>query len=152
MPVLVIAGSANLTTIVLMQSDIFFFVPLVPSFILFFVSILAETNRVPFDLPEAESELVSGYNVEYSSVVFVFFFLAEYSNIILMCSLLVVLFFGGWLPFLDFLPFYWFPLWVWFVFKVLFFIFCFVWIRANLPRYRYDQLMSIVGRLFFLWL
>lgn len=152
MPVLLIAGSANLTTIVLMQSDVFFFVPLVPSFILFFISLLAETNRVPFDLPEAESELVSGYNVEYSSVVFVFFFLAEYANIILMCSFLVMLFFGGWLPFLSFLPFYWLPLWFWFVCKVLFFVFCFIWVRANLPRYRYDQLMSIVGRSSFLWL
>jgi NADH-quinone oxidoreductase subunit H len=95
MPVLLCSGSANLTTIVEMQSAVFFFIPLLPSFFLFFISILAETNRVPFDLPEAESELVSGYNVEYSSVTFVFFFLAEYSNIILMCSLLVLLFFGG---------------------------------------------------------
>jgi NADH-quinone oxidoreductase subunit H len=95
MPILLISSSANLTNIVLTQSEIFFFFPLFPSFFLFFVSILAETNRVPFDLPEAESELVSGYNVEYSSVGFVFFFLAEYSNIILMCSLAVILFFGG---------------------------------------------------------
>jgi NADH-quinone oxidoreductase subunit H len=96
MPVMLIAGSANLTDIVYMQQEsFFFFIPLLPSFILFFISILAETNRVPFDLPEAESELVSGYNVEYSSVTFVFFFLAEYANIIIMCSLLVILFFGG---------------------------------------------------------
>lgn len=147
MPVLLFSGSANLSTIVNMQSMIFFFVPLIPSFLLFFVSILAETNRVPFDLPEAESELVSGYNVEYSSVTFVFFFLAEYSNIILMCSLLVILFFGGWLPFFDFLPCYWIPAWLWFTVKTLFFIFVFIWVRANLPRYRYDQLMSLVEKL-----
>jgi NADH-quinone oxidoreductase subunit H len=95
MPVLLFSNSANLTDIVNMQHEVFFFVPLLPSMVLFFISILAETNRVPFDLPEAESELVSGYNVEYSSVSFVFFFLAEYSNIIVMCSFLVVLFFGG---------------------------------------------------------
>jgi NADH-quinone oxidoreductase subunit H len=95
MPILIFSGSANLTSIVLAQNTTFFFIPLFPSFILFFISILAETNRVPFDLPEAESELVSGYNVEYSSVGFVLFFLAEYSNIIIMCSLLVCLFFGG---------------------------------------------------------
>jgi NADH-quinone oxidoreductase subunit H len=143
MPVLLCSGSANLTTIVEMQSAVFFFIPLLPSFFLFFISILAETNRVPFDLPEAESELVSGYNVEYSSVTFVFFFLAEYSNIILMCSLLVLLFFGGWLPIFEFLPLYWLPPWFWFTLKTLFFIFVFVWVRANLPRYRYDQLMSL---------
>lgn len=95
MPVLLFANSANLSAIVYAQEEVFFFLPLGPSALLFFISILAETNRVPFDLPEAESELVSGYNVEYSSVSFVFFFLAEYSNIIIMCSLLVALFFGG---------------------------------------------------------
>jgi len=95
MPVLLLAGSANLTFIVLAQSDVWFVVPLFPSFMLFFVTILAETNRVPFDLPEAESELVSGYNVEYSAVGFTLFFLAEYSNIILMSSLAVILFLGG---------------------------------------------------------
>jgi len=95
MPVLLFTNSANLSAIVYAQEEIFFIIPLFPSALLFFISILAETNRVPFDLPEAESELVSGYNVEYSSVSFVFFFLAEYSNIIIMCSLLVVLFFGG---------------------------------------------------------
>jgi NADH-quinone oxidoreductase subunit H len=95
MPILLICGTANLTDIVLTQSRLFFVFPLLPSFILFFISILAETNRVPFDLPEAESELVSGYNVEYSAVGFVLFFLAEYSNILLMSSLLVCLFLGG---------------------------------------------------------
>jgi len=95
MPVFFFSGSLNLSDIVAAQSDIYFFIPLWPSCILFFISILAETNRPPFDLPEAESELVSGYNVEYSSVGFIFFFLAEYLNMVLMCSLLVILFFGG---------------------------------------------------------
>lgn len=99
MPILLLTGSANLSLIVLMQKDVCFIMPLLPSFILFFITILAETNRVPFDLPEAESELVSGYNVEYSAVGFTLFFLAEYSNIILMSSLSVILFLGGWLPF-----------------------------------------------------
>ncbi len=126
MPVLLFSNSSNLTDIVNMQYEVFFFVPLFPSMVLFFISILAETNRVPFDLPEAESELVSGYNVEYSSVSFVFFFLAEYSNIIVMCSFLVILFFGGWLPVLNFAPFFWFPGWFWFAIKDLFFIFIFV--------------------------
>lgn len=143
MPVLLFTSSANLSAIVYAQEEIFFFIPLFPSAILFFISILAETNRVPFDLPEAESELVSGYNVEYSSVSFVFFFLAEYSNIIIMCSLMVVLFFGGWLPCFGFAPFCWLPGCFWFVLKVLFFIFVFIWVRANLPRYRYDQLMTL---------
>jgi len=102
MPVLLLAGSANLSAIIFAQHDIYFIIPLIPSFILFFITILAETNRVPFDLPEAESELVSGYNVEYSAVGFTLFFLAEYSNIILMSSLMVILFFGGWLPILKF--------------------------------------------------
>jgi NADH-quinone oxidoreductase subunit H len=101
MPVLLLAGTTNLSGIVLAQQNLYFCVPLFPSCILFFISILAETNRLPFDLPEAESELVSGYNVEYSSITFALFFLAEYSSIILMSSLFVVLFFGGWLPFFN---------------------------------------------------
>lgn len=117
MPVLLLSGTANLTGIVLAQTNMYFCVPLFPSFILFFVSILAETNRLPFDLPEAESELVSGYNVEYSSITFAFFFLAEYSSIILMSSLLVVLFLGGWLPILNISFLYWIPGWIWFSFK-----------------------------------
>jgi len=95
MPVLTLAGSTNLSAIILGQTNIFYIIPLFPSFILFFISILAETNRVPFDLPEAESELVSGYNVEYSAIIFIFFFLAEYSNILLMSALTVILFLGG---------------------------------------------------------
>jgi NADH-quinone oxidoreductase subunit H len=140
MPILLFSGTANLSGIILSQEYIFYFIPLWPSFILFFISILAETNRLPFDLPEAESELVSGFNIEYSSLTFAFFFLAEYSNMILMCSLIVILFCGGWLPFLNI---YFVFNWIWFSLKVVFFMFLFVWVRASLPRYRYDQLMYL---------
>jgi len=143
MPVLLFSQSLNLSVIVEMQSSLFFCIGLFPSLFLFFISALAETNRVPFDLPEAESELVSGYNVEYSSAGFVFFFLAEYLNIVLMSTLLVILFFGGWLPCVGWFIFCWVPSFFWFALKVVFVIFCFIWIRATLPRYRYDQLMSL---------
>jgi NADH-quinone oxidoreductase subunit H len=144
MPVLLLSQSTNLTDIVLSQSTIFYIIPLFPSFILFFISILAETNRIPFDLPEAESELVSGYNVEYSAIGFTFFFLAEYSNIMLMSSLVTILFLGGWLPFINFFSLgSLIPGWVWFSSKMLIVMFAFVWIRATLPRYRYDQLMFL---------
>lgn len=139
MPILLFSGTANLSGIILSQEYIFYFIPLWPSFILFFISILAETNRLPFDLPEAESELVSGFNIEYSSLTFALFFLAEYSNMILMCSLIVILFCGGWLPFFNFFFFNW----IWFSFKIVFFMFLFIWVRASLPRYRYDQLMNL---------
>jgi len=137
-PIILISGSFNITSIVLSQFDIFYFITFFPFFILFLITALAETNRVPFDLPEAESELVSGYNVEYSSIGFTFFFLAEYSNIILMSSIIVILFLGGWLPFFIGLSgsFY-------FSIKLLCVMFFFVWIRATLPRYRYDQLMLL---------
>ncbi len=138
MPILLYSNSANLTTIVLMQTSIYFLIPLLPSAILFFISILAETNRVPFDLPEAESELVSGYNVEYSAVGFVLFFLAEYSNILLMSSIFVCLFLGGWLSCLTFLPTFFI-----FFFKLFLIIFFFVIVRGSLPRYRFDLLMSL---------
>jgi NADH-quinone oxidoreductase subunit H len=140
MPILLFSGTANLTGIVLSQDNLFYFIPLWPCAILFFISILAETNRLPFDLPEAESELVSGFNIEYSSLVFALFFLAEYANMILMCALIVILFFGGWLPFL---PFIFIPSYVNFSFKVICFMFLFIWVRGSLPRYRYDQLMSL---------
>lgn len=143
MPVLLFSGTANLSGIILAQETLPFFIPLWPSTILFFISILAETNRLPFDLPEAESELVSGFNVEYSSLTFALFFLAEYCSMILMCSLIVILFFGGWLPILNILPFNMLPNWFWFSFKVVFFMFLFVWVRGSLPRYRYDQLMTL---------
>jgi NADH-quinone oxidoreductase subunit H len=140
MPVILFAGTTNLSGIILTQEKIFFFIPLWPSVILFFISILAETNRLPFDLPEAESELVSGFNVEYSSLTFALFFLAEYSSIILMCSLIVILFFGGWLPLFYFI---YIPNWFWFSIKIIFFMFLFIWVRGSLPRYRYDQLMNL---------
>ena len=140
MPVIMASGSTNLTAIVQSQQTIFFWWALFPSFILFFISALAETNRVPFDLPEAESELVSGYNVEYSAVGFVLFFLAEYANIILMSSLIVILFLGGWLPWISSLQL---PGYLWFAIKQTIIVFIFIWIRGTLPRYRYDQLMSL---------
>lgn len=143
MPVLLLSGTANLTAIVLAQEHIYFFIPLFPSFILFLVSILAETNRLPFDLPEAESELVSGYNTEYSSLTFALFFLAEYSNMILMCSLTTCLFLGGWLPPYDVIYLNRIPGWIWFSLKVVALMFSFVWVRATLPRYRFDQLMQL---------
>ena len=129
-PIILYSQSFNISEIILNQVSIYYIIPLFPFFILFFIIGLAETNRIPFDLPEAESELVSGYNVEYSSIGFTFFFLAEYSNIILMSSIIVILFLGGWLN----LPF---------SIKLLSIMFLFVWIRATLPRYRYDQLMYL---------
>lgn len=135
------AGSLNLNQIVYAQSEIWFIIPFFPLFIIFFISSLAETNRAPFDLPEAEAELVSGYNVEYSSMGFALFFLGEYSNIIFMSCLNVILFFGGWLPILKF--FYFIPPVIWFSLKVFFLCFLFVWVRASFPRYRFDQLMNI---------
>ena len=144
--VLLPVGSLNLTNIVLAQKDIWFIIPFFPIFLLFFISSVAETNRHPFDLPEAEAELVSGYNVEYSSVGFAFFFIGEYANIIFMSSLNSILFLGGWLPpckFFNFLsPFLLLSL------KIVFLIFLFIFIRALLPRYRYDQLMSLGWKVF----
>lgn len=140
MPVLLAAGSTNLTQIVLTQQTIVYMIPFFPSFILFFISGLAETNRVPFDLPEAESELVAGYHVEYSAVGFVLFFLAEYSNILLMSALIVILFLGGWLPIFGINLA---PSWIYMALKVVLVVFTFIWIRGTLPRYRYDQLMVV---------
>jgi NADH-quinone oxidoreductase subunit H len=143
--VILCSGTLNLTKIVLGQTQMWYFIPLFPACLLFFFSILAETNRPPFDLPEAEAELVAGYIVEYSAMSFAFFFLAEYSNIILMNILFVILFFGGWLPFPWFLFFLNIsPLF----FKVFFFLFTFIWVRASLPRYRYDQLMTLGWKVF----
>lgn len=141
-------GSFNLTDIVESQYYIWNVLSCWPCFILFFISALAETNRTPFDLPEAESELVSGYNVEYSSFTFALFFLAEYSNIILMSFLIVILFLGGWLPIfnIDFLFFL--PKEVWIILKALFIIYLFILIRGTLPRYRYDQLMILGWKIF----
>ena len=146
--VILLSGSLNLNDIVIAQKNLWYFIPLFPMFIIFFICALAETNRHPFDLPEAEAELVSGYNVEYSAMSFALFFLAEYSNIILMCSMTVILFLGGWFPILNFWPFYFIPGTVWFAIKTLFFIFLFILIRGTLPRYRYDQLMRLGWKVF----
>lgn len=146
--ILLCSGSLNFTEIVLSQQFIWYIVPLFPLFIMFYISILAETNRAPFDLPEAEAELVAGYNVEYSAIGFALFFLGEYANMILMCSLTVILFCGGWLPIFNFLIFNWIPPVIWFSIKTTFLLFGFVWVRASFPRYRYDQLMRLGWKIF----
>ncbi len=146
--VLVFVGSLRLTDIVLAQENLWFAIPLFPRFVIFFVSTLAETNRAPFDLPEAEAELVAGYNVEYSSMTFALFFLGEYANMILMCAMTVMLFLGGWLPPLDVAPLNWIPGPVWFALKVAAMLFVFLWVRATFPRYRYDQLMRLGWKVF----
>jgi len=143
MPVILLSGTVNLTGIVYAQKSMYNCFPFFISFILFFICVLAETNRLPFDLPEAESELVSGYNVEYSSLTFAFFFLAEYSYIILMSSLIVILFLGGWIPIINHYLLNFVPLWFWFFIKLIFIIYSFIWVRATFPRYRYDQLMNL---------
>jgi len=137
------SGSFNLSNIILSQKDIWYIIPLFPMFILFYISMLAETNRHPFDLPEAEAELVSGYNVEYSAMTFALFFLGEYANMLLMSAFSSILFLGGWLPLLNIFPFNWLPGSVWFTFKIIIGVIFFIITRAALPRYRYDQLMYI---------
>lgn len=146
--VLLCAGSLNLTKIVQVQEKLWFAMPLFPMFVVFFISTLAETNRTPFDLPEAEAELVAGYHVEYSSLAFALFFLGEYANMILLSAMTTILFFGGWLPPLAIAPFTWIPGPVWFLLKICFFLFIFLWVRATLPRYRYDQLMRLGWKIF----
>lgn len=139
------AGSFNLTTIVLAQEKIWFIIPLFPIFIIFYISMLAETNRHPFDLPEAEAELVSGYNIEYSSMTFALFFLGEYSNMLLMSAFGALLFLGGWLPIFSFI---FIPSILWFSLKICFGVVFFIFARATLPRYRYDQLMCLGWKCF----
>jgi NADH-quinone oxidoreductase subunit H len=146
--VLLIVGSLNLSDIVEKQKTIWFFIPMFPMFVIFFISALAETNRAPFDLPEAEAELVSGYNVEYSAMTFALFFLGEYANMILMSGMTAVLFLGGWLPPVDIAPFNLIPGVIWFALKIAFVLFCFLWVRATFPRYRYDQLMRLGWKVF----
>ena len=146
--VLISTGSYNLTTIVLSQTKIWNIIPLFPCFVIFFLCALAETNRHPFDLPEAEAELVAGYNVEYSAMTFALFFLAEYTNIIAMCLLIVILFLGGWLPLFPFNIIDFIPDVIWLTIKSLIFIVLFVVIRGVLPRYRYDQLMSLGWKIY----
>jgi len=155
--VLLCAGSLNLSDIVLAQSHGYFGIswlpgwyalPLFPMFVIFFISALAETNRHPFDLPEAEAELVAGYQVEYSAMTFALFFLGEYANMILMSASTSVLFLGGWLPPLNVAPFTWVPGPLWFIIKIVALLFVFVWVRATFPRYRYDQLMRLGWKVF----
>lgn len=141
-------GSLNMTEIVLAQEDGWFALPLLPMFIIFFVSALAETNRLPFDLPEAESELVAGYNVEYSSMPFSMFFLGEYANMILISAFSAILFLGGWLPPFDNAFCNAIPAPLWLMLKIFITLFCFIWVRATLPRYRYDQLMRLGWKVF----
>ena len=146
--VLLCVGSLNLSDIVMAQRDMWFVIPLFPMAVIFFISTLAETNRHPFDLPEAEAELVAGYNVEYSGITFALFFLGEYANMILMAGMTVVLFLGGWLPPVDIAPFNWLPGPIWFVLKICAVLFIFLWVRATFPRYRYDQLMRLGWKVF----
>lgn len=146
--VLICSGSLNFSQIVLTQQNVWLIFPLFPVFLLFFISILAETNRAPFDLPEAEAELVAGYNVEYSAMGFALFFLGEYSNMILMSSLAVVFFLGGWLPILNYNLFLWIPSTIWFSSKLIVLLFGFIWVRSSFPRYRYDQLMRLGWKIF----
>ena len=150
--VVILSKSLNLTTMIAMQENIWFVLPLLPVFLLFFISSLAETSRPPFDLPEAEAELVAGYNVEYASMGFAFFFIAEYTNIIFMCFLAIILFWGGWLipaANISFLTF--FPTTFWLFIKSSVLLIMFIWIRASLPRFRYDQLMTLAWRQFLIF-
>ncbi len=146
--VLLCVGSLNLTEVVRAQAGLWFVIPLFPMFVIFFISTLAETNRAPFDLPEGESELVAGFFVEYSAMTFALFFLGEYANMILMSALTTILFLGGWLPPFDVAPLNWIPGPLWFILKICFCLFVFVWVRATFPRYRYDQLMRLGWKVF----
>ncbi|MBS56705.1 MAG: NADH-quinone oxidoreductase subunit NuoH [Rickettsiales bacterium] len=146
--VLLCVGSLNLSKIVEAQQTVWFAIPLLPMFIIFFISALAETNRLPFDLPEDESTLVAGFFTEYSSGSFVLFFLAEYASMILMSSMTTILFLGGWLPPFDIFPFNVLPPIFWFTIKIIFILFLFIWVRATFPRYRYDQLMRLGWKVF----
>ncbi len=146
--VLICVGSLNLTDIVLAQKDLWFAVPLFPMFVVFFISTLAETNRSPFDIAEGESEIVAGFFLEYSAFTFALFFQGEYANMILMSAMTTILFLGGWLPILDMAPFNWIPGIFWVAGKVALVMFCFLWIRATFPRYRYDQLMRLGWKVF----
>jgi NADH-quinone oxidoreductase subunit H len=146
--VLMCVGSLNMTEIVLAQKNIWFFIPLFPMFVVFFISALAETNRPPFDLPEAESELVAGYQTEYSAMPMVLFFFGEYINILLMCAMMTILFLGGWLPPFDIIPLNLVPGFIWFLIKMTFCFYMISIVKAFVPRYRYDQLMRLGWKVF----
>ena len=146
--VLLCVGSLNLSDIVVAQQEMWFVIPLFPMFVIFFISSLAETNRPPFDLPEAESELVAGYQTEYSGMPFVLFMFGEYINILLMCAMTTILFLGGWLPPLDIFPLNEIPGFIWFILKISFVFYIFSMVKAFVPRYRYDQLMRLGWKVF----
>ncbi len=146
--VLLCVGSLNLSDIVMAQQKVWFVIPLFPMFVIFFISALAETNRPPFDLPEAEAELVAGYQTEYSGMMYAMFWLGEYANILLMCALGSILFLGGWLSPIDLYPFNLIPGPIWLVFKILFLFILFALVKAIVPRYRYDQLMRLGWKIF----
>ncbi len=146
--VLLCVGSLNLNDIVLAQQKLWFVIPLFPMFVIFFISALAETNRPPFDLPEAEAELVAGYQTEYSGMMYAMFWLGEYANILLMCALGSILFLGGWLSPIDLYPFNLVPGAFWLVFKIIFLFILFALVKAIVPRYRYDQLMRLGWKIF----
>ena len=146
--VLLCVGSLNLNDIVLAQKKVWFIIPLFPMFVIFFISALAETNRPPFDLPEAESELVAGYQTEYSGMMYAMFWLGEYANILLMCAMGSILFLGGWLSPIEIFPFNLIPSALWLIFKILFLFILFALVKAIVPRYRYDQLMKLGWKIF----
>ena len=146
--VLLCVGSLNLNDIVRAQEKIWFVIPLFPMFVIFFISALAETNRPPFDLPEAEAELVAGYQTEYSGMMYAMFWLGEYANILLMCAMGAILFLGGWLPIIDIYPINLIPSPIWMIIKILFLFFLFALVKAIVPRYRYDQLMRLGWKIF----
>ena len=146
--VLLCVGSLNLNDIIMAQENLWFIIPLFPMFVIFFISALAETNRPPFDLPEAEAELVAGYQTEYSGMMYAMFWLGEYANILLMCAMGSILFLGGWLSPIDFYPFDLIPGAIWMIFKILFLFVLFALVKAIVPRYRYDQLMRLGWKIF----
>ncbi len=146
--VLMCVGSLNLNDIVLAQRHIWFAIPLFPMMVIFFISGLAETNRAPFDLAEGDTEIVAGFFVEYSAMTFALFFLGEYANMILISAMTTTLFLGGWLSPIPFAPFTWLPGVFWFLLKIMLCLFTFIWVRATLPRFRYDQLMSLGWKVF----
>jgi NADH-quinone oxidoreductase subunit H len=146
--VLLCVGSLNLNDIVIAQENLWFVIPLFPMFVIFFISALAETNRPPFDLPEAEAELVAGYQTEYSGMMYAMFWLGEYANILLMCAMGSILFLGGWLSPIEVYPFTLIPGAIWLIFKILFLFILFALVKAIVPRYRYDQLMRLGWKIF----